>query len=65
MIKPQVRQLLEDRIAIKATQTLRRHITFSEISSFFMRNRGDIERTHRAYIKTLDKMINEYLEGIK
>ena len=65
MIKPQLRQMLEDRIAIKATRKLRRYITPSEVSKFFMSNRGNIENTHQTYIKDLDKLINDYLESIK
>lgn len=65
MIRPEVRKLLEDRIAIKATQKLRRYITPPEISKFFMRNRGNIENTYTDYIKALDKLINEYLEDLK
>lgn len=65
MIKPELRKLIEDRLSIKATQKLKRYISIPELSQFFMRNRGKVENAHKDYIKSLDKIINEYLEGIE
>ena len=65
MIKPDLRKLLEDRITIKATQKLKRHISIPELSKFFMHNRGKVENAHTDYLKALDVIINEYLEAIK
>lgn len=57
--------MLEDRLSIKSTQRLKRHITAIELSKFFMQNRGKIENIHKTYLKELDKLINDYLEGLK
>ena len=65
MINPELRNLLEDRIVIKATQRLRRHLTYTELISFFTKRRGKIESTHHQYIKDLDAIINDYLEELK
>ena len=56
------RKLLEDRLIIKTTQRLRRHIQPREISQFFVNNKYKIDKLETEFIKSLDKLINEFLE---
>ena len=58
-------KLLEDRLYIKATQQLRRHLTPKEFREFFIKNKYKLESTQRQLIKDLDKLINEFLESLK
>ena len=62
-MKEFTRKLIEDRLVIKATQRLRRHIKPKEIGLFFSKNNYKIDSIEREFIKAIDKTINEFLGG--
>ncbi len=64
-MKPSLRQMVEDRIYVKATQVLRRRITQRELSTFFIHNTTALEKTYQQFEKELDKVLEAYLEKIK
>lgn len=57
-----LRKIIEDRLVIKTTQKLRRHIQPREITQFFINNKYKIEKADTEFLKTMDKLINEFLE---
>ena len=61
-MKDNTRKLVEDRLVIKATQRLRRHIQPRELARFFSLNNYQIDKLETEFIKSLDKLINEFLE---
>lgn len=65
MPKIKLRQRIEDRLAIKATQRLRRRITTKEATLFFLHNRGKLDNVEIEYNKKIDQIINDYLETLK
>lgn len=65
MLKPETRKRLEDRLIIKATQKIRRHLKPHEIAMFFVHNRGQIERAEQEFNELIDSIVNNYLEGLK
>ena len=64
-MKPEIRRTLEDRLAIKTTQILRRRITNKEQTSFFIKNTHTVDKLHTQFLSELDKLIEKYLEEIK
>lgn len=62
---PKLRQMLEDRLTIKATQVLRRRITTKELTVFFIKHTHDAERIEQEFTKQLDKLLEKYLEDIR
>lgn len=65
MIKPELRKTLEDKLVIRATQKLSRHLTHTELITFFTKNRGRLENLQEQYQRDLNRTIREYLEGLK
>lgn len=57
-----LRKIIEDRLVIKTTQKLRRHIQPREITQFFINNKYKIEKVETEFLKAMDKLINEFLE---
>lgn len=61
-MKDNTRKMVEDRIIIKATQRLRRHIQPRELSQFLVNNKYQIDKLETEFIKGIDKLILEFLE---
>ena len=57
-----LRKIIEDRLVIKTTQKLRRHIQPREITQFYINNKYKIEKVETEFLKAMDKLINEFLE---
>jgi hypothetical protein len=64
MLSPELRDLVTDRVSIKATRKLRRKITPSEISQLLRKYQGKLINTEKQYIKEIDKIINTFLEDL-
>lgn len=62
---PMLRQILEDRLSIKCTQTVKRHITHRELATFFIKNTHYVDKVYKEFIRELDVLIELYLEGLK
>lgn len=61
-MNPGIRKMLEDRLAIKSTQKLKRHIQPREIAQFFTNNKYKLDTIETKFIKDLDKLLNDFLE---
>lgn len=64
MLRADTRKRLEDRLYIKASQVLRRHLTPKELAKFFAGNKGNLRNLERQFDKELDLVILDYLEKI-
>lgn len=57
--------MIEDRLTIKTTQRLKRHISSVDIKKFFTKKRYDLMKVEEKFIKDIDEVIKEFLEEIK
>lgn len=62
MIRPTLRKILEDRLAIKSTQYRKRHIKHDEFREFFRKKQGKIENADQDFMRELDKIIKEFFD---
>lgn len=65
MIPNDLSKKLEDKLALRATQILRRRLTRREQVNFFIRNQGNIINANKDFEKALDNIIKTYLKDIK